>query len=94
MYFESDDILDNKFLGVSQNPIDEKIKKLLEDNTPSFPTITIRTDGLEEEIRCLMCKNIMRSDSNCDGGCEYDKEVYDKIIKMIMFRTVAITILK
>lgn len=43
----------------------------------------INVYGLEEEIRCTMCKNPNRTDRGCDGGCEYDERLYDTIIKVL-----------
>ena len=44
---------------------------------------TIETNGLDEEIRCAMCKNPMRSDSGCDGNCQYDEKLYKKIMDIL-----------
>ena len=39
--------------------------------------------GLEEEIRCAMCTNPMKSDRGCDGGCEVNEDMYKRVIKTI-----------
>lgn len=43
----------------------------------------IDTDGLDEEIRCEMCKNPMHTDRGCDGNCKYDEKLYEKIIQIL-----------
>lgn len=43
----------------------------------------IDTEGLEEEIRCEMCKNPMHTDRGCDGHCKYDEKLYEKIIQIL-----------
>ena len=43
----------------------------------------IDAEGLDEEIRCEMCRNPMRSDTGCDGGCAYDEKLYEKIVHLL-----------
>jgi hypothetical protein len=43
----------------------------------------IDAEGLDEEIRCVMCRNPMRSDTGCDGGCTYDEKLYEKIVHLL-----------
>ncbi len=43
----------------------------------------LETEGLDEEIRCTMCTNSMRSDSGCDGSCQYDEKLYKRIMSII-----------
>lgn len=43
----------------------------------------IDTDGLDEEIRCEMCVNPMRTNRGCDGHCKYDEKLYEKIIQIL-----------
>lgn len=43
----------------------------------------IDVDGLDEEIRCEMCKNPMHTDRGCDGNCKYDEILYEKIIQIL-----------
>jgi len=45
--------------------------------------LAIDTDGLDEEIRCEMCRNPMCNDRGCDGNCKYDEELYKKITQAI-----------
>ena len=45
--------------------------------------ITIYTNGLEEVIRCAICKNPIKSESGCDGSCQYDKELHAKIVEAV-----------
>ncbi len=46
----------------------------------------IETEGLDEEIRCTMCTNPMRSDRGCDGSCQYDEKLYKQIMSIIKDR--------
>ncbi len=46
----------------------------------------IETEGLDEEIRCLMCTNHMRSSRGCDGACQYDEHVYKEIMSALKRR--------
>lgn len=39
--------------------------------------------GLDEEIRCEMCKNPMHTNRGCDGHCKYDEKLYEKIIQIL-----------
>ena len=39
----------------------------------------IDTEGLDEEIRCEMCRNPMRTNRGCDGNCKYDEKLYERI---------------
>lgn len=50
--------------------------------------MAIHTQGLDEEIRCTMCTNPMRSDRGCDGGCMVDEDVYEKVMDIIRNREV------
>ena len=50
-------------------------------------TKVVNPDVLEEGIRCAMCTNPMRSDSGCDGECQYDEELYKKICGVIRENT-------
>lgn len=43
----------------------------------------IDTDGLDEEIRCEMCKNPMHTSKGCDGNCEYDERLYERIMQIL-----------
>lgn len=43
----------------------------------------IDTDGLDEEIRCEMCRNPMHTNRGCDGNCRYDEKLYKKIIQIL-----------
>lgn len=35
-------------------------------------------------IRCAMCTNIMRSDRGCDGGCQVDEIMFNRIMEEIL----------
>lgn len=49
---------------------------------------TIIIDGLDEELRCTMCRNPMKSDRGCDGGCKYDEKLYADILNILEKRIV------
>ena len=51
----------------------------------------IDADGLDEEIRCEMCKNPMHTDRGCDGNCKYDEILYEKIIQILNKRITPLT---
>ena len=48
--------------------------------------ITINTDGLEEGIRCILCKNNMKTEIGCDGSCVVDNFILAKICDEISSR--------
>lgn len=43
----------------------------------------IDTDGLDEQIRCEMCRNPMHTDRGCDGNCKYDEKLYERIMQIL-----------
>ena len=43
----------------------------------------IDVEGLDEEIRCEMCRNPMHTNRGCDGNCKYDEKLYEKIIQLL-----------
>ena len=43
----------------------------------------IHTEGLDEEIRCTMCTNYMKSDRGCDGACVVNKDMYKAVMDAI-----------
>ena len=43
----------------------------------------IHTWGLDEEIRCIMCTNHMKSDRGCDGSCVVNKDMYKAVMDAI-----------
>lgn len=53
--------------------------------------VTIDTEGLEEEIRCEMCRNQMKTDRGCDGNCKYDEKLYEKIMQILDKRITPLT---
>lgn len=46
-------------------------------------TVLLHTNGLEEGIRCALCKNPMKSETGCDGGCRYDESLLKRIMDTI-----------
>ena len=49
-------------------------------------TAAIDTEGLDEEVRCAMCRNQMKTDRGCDGNCKYDEKLYEKIMQIFYER--------
>ena len=45
--------------------------------------VAIDTEGLDEEVRCAMCRNQMKTDRGCDGNCKYDEKLYEKIMQIL-----------
>lgn len=43
----------------------------------------IETEGLDEEIRCIMCSNPMKTNRGCDGLCRYNEHLYHEIISVL-----------
>lgn len=43
----------------------------------------IHTWGLDEEIRCIMCTNHMKSNRGCDGSCVVNKDMYNAVMDAI-----------
>ena len=39
--------------------------------------------GIDEVIRCEMCRNPMHTDRGCDGGCTYDEKLYKRIMQIL-----------
>lgn len=46
----------------------------------------INTEGLDEQIRCEMCRNPMHTDRGCDGNCKYDEKLYERLIQILSER--------
>lgn len=43
----------------------------------------IDVNGLEEEIRCIICENPMHTDRGCDGNCKYNEHTFREIIQLL-----------
>ena len=43
----------------------------------------IDIEGLDEQIRCEMCRNPMHTDRGCDGYCRYDEKLYERIMHIL-----------
>jgi len=50
--------------------------------------IKLDSQGLEEELRCAMCTNWMKSETGCDGGCSFNEHIYQKVIDVIKRRQI------
>ena len=46
----------------------------------------IDTEGLDEQIRCEMCRNPMHTYRGCDGNCKYDEKLYERIMQILYER--------
>lgn len=44
---------------------------------------TIDVEGLDEQIRCEMCRNPMHTNRGCDGNCKYDEKLYERIMQIL-----------
>ena len=59
-------------------------------NAPSTDLISrqaaIDTEGLDEQIRCEMCRNPMHTNRGCDGNCKYDEKLYERIMQILSER--------
>ena len=44
---------------------------------------TIDVEGLNEQIRCEMCRNPMHTNRGCDGNCKYDEKLYERIMQIL-----------
>ena len=53
------------------------------ESTTNNDLALIHTEGLDEEIRCAMCTNYMKSDRGCDGSCVVDKDMYKAVMDAI-----------
>lgn len=68
---------------------EEKAQLFKEDSTKgkTFDTIyrqvAIDVEGIDEQIRCEMCRNPMHTDRGCDGNCKYDEKLYEKIMQIL-----------
>ena len=47
------------------------------------PSYVIDTLGIEEEIRCAICKNQIKTDRGCDGNCKYDENLFRRITDLL-----------
>lgn len=64
----------------------EVLSQYLKDyfiSTTKNDLVLIHTWGLDEEIRCIMCTNHMKSDRGCDGSCAVNKDMYNAVMDAI-----------
>ena len=54
-----------------------------QDQTTKNDLALIHTEGLDEEIRCTMCTNHMKSDRGCDGSCVVNENMYKAVMDAI-----------
>lgn len=45
--------------------------------------ILISKVGLYETVKCAICENPIKSERGCDGSCQYDKELHEKIVEAV-----------
>ena len=55
-----------------------QVEKLAESRQAAIDVV-----GIDEEIRCEMCRNPMHTDRGCDGGCTYDEKLYKRIMQIL-----------
>lgn len=46
--------------------------------------IRISKVGLYETVRCAICKNPNQTERGCDGACQVDKELHEKIVEAVI----------
>ena len=63
--------------------LDLAIKALAQESTTKNDLALIHTEGLDEEIRCTMCTNYMKSNRGCDGSCVVNKDMYKAVMDAI-----------
>ena len=68
--------------------IDTKVEEVTQPNLQptcnQLATDTIsRQAAIDEEIRCAMCRNQMKTDRGCDGNCQVDEKLCKEIIRII-----------
>ena len=70
----------------------EKIRKLPTHPTPSNALgaldcvdrqKAIDVEGINEQIRCEMCRNPIHTDRGCNGNCKYDEKLYERIMQIL-----------
>lgn len=50
--------------------------------------VGINTDGLDKSIRCILCKNNMKTEFGCDGNCVVDDSILANICDEISSRII------
>lgn len=50
--------------------------------------IEVKTDGLAEKIRCVLCTNTTKYDRCCDECCMVDDNLFKKVMKVIEDNTI------
>ena len=68
---------------------EEKAQLFKEDSTKGktsdaiYRQAAIDVEGIDEQIRCEMCRNPMHTDRGCDGNCKYDEKLYERIMQIL-----------
>lgn len=65
----------------SVQPVDKDINVSCKDAIGRQAAID--TEGLDEQIRCEMCRNPMHTNRGCDGNCKYDEKLYERIMQIL-----------
>lgn len=81
-YYWGDDILVSKSFWNAEYKEPNKSEIPTGSNTKDDLAL-IHTWGLDEEIRCIMCTNHMKSNRGCDGGCVVNKDMYNAVMDAI-----------
>lgn len=69
--------------GFSEEQINIIEQAFKQEPTTKNDLALIHTEGLDEEIRCTMCTNSMKSDRGCDGSCVVNKDMYKAVMDAI-----------
>lgn len=70
----------NDYHKINQKPNKSEIPT---GSTAKDDLALIHTWGLDEEIRCIMCTNHMKSNRGCDGSCVVNKDMYNAVMDAI-----------
>lgn len=69
----------------TQRRLPELIQKVCEYENLEEQGMLLKLNApIDIIIRCAMCTNIMRSDRGCDGGCQIDERLFNKIMDEIL----------
>lgn len=68
---------------LEQLALEQEHRQLEQEPTTKNDLALIHTEGLDEEIRCTMCTNSMKSDRGCDGSCVVNNDMYKAVMNAI-----------
>lgn len=70
-----------EFIKLSVEALEKQIPKKTKHNNEDIKLI--RTNGLDESIRCALCTNPRHTERGCDGGCQVNEHLYDEVMNTI-----------